>query len=142
MIAANSRPVNDPALIALLLSAATGGALAGRAVVAFDARLSGVVDAIPHGTWTAAPAGMALVGLALADAPRGPGFAGALALAVAAFAVAFLRGAVHIAGADLRARQIDGQSFERTVRLGRSRSDRHGERKSVRRRARREAAGR
>jgi len=101
-MAANSGPVTDPALIALLLAAAAGGTLAGRAVVAFDARVSGIVDAIPRAAWTAGPAGISLVGLALADAPRGLDFAGALALAIAAFALAFLRGAVRIVVAEER----------------------------------------
>ncbi len=102
MLASNSGPVTDIALIALLLAAAAGGTLAGGTVVAVDARMSGIVDAIPRTAWTAGPAGISLVGLALADAPRGPDFAGVLAIALAAFAVALLRGAVRIVVAEER----------------------------------------
>jgi hypothetical protein len=102
MIEATYGPVTDPALIVTLCAAAAGGTLAGRAVVTVDARASGVIAAVPPGTWTAGVAGLALAALALVDAPRGAGLLAAVALAVGAFAVGFLRGAVRIVVAEAR----------------------------------------
>jgi hypothetical protein len=102
MIRANNGPVTDPALIVTLCAAAAGGTLAGRTVVTVDARASGVIAAVPPGTWTAGVAGLALVALALVDAPAGAGLLAAVALAVGTFAVGFLRGAVRIVVAEER----------------------------------------
>jgi hypothetical protein len=101
MMRVNNGPVTDPALIVTLCAAAVGRTLAGRAVVTVDARASGVIAAVPPGTWTTGVAGLALVALALVDA-QGPGLLAAVALAVGAFAIGFLRGAVRIVVAEER----------------------------------------
>jgi len=89
--------MTDLAVIATLLAAAAGGTLAGRTAVALDAQRNRVATGrIARSTWTAGAAGVMLTAAALPAAPAGLAFAGAVALAVGAFAVAFVRGAVRI----------------------------------------------
>lgn len=90
------------AAILTVFAAAAGGTLAGRATVALDARLSGVTATVATSTALVGAAGVALVALALANAGGGLELLAAIALSLAAFGAAFLRGAVRIVAAEER----------------------------------------